>query len=225
MNKETIEDKPNLIGILTQPTQEFLKIKQRPVIWVPLIIVSLIMMIGGIVTALNIDYTNDPEIQEAILLFDMDESLMIQFSAILAGVGNFILPGITALISTIIYLVIAMIIKKPVSFSQLFSMNTHIMLISALSVLLNGLLSIVLTGDSTVLFTSLAAIIQTDNIVLEKALSMLEIFTIWGLVLTIIGLQKVANFSKQVAVIIVVGFYLISLSFSVFTGWITTLSI
>lgn len=224
-NEEINNEKPKLLGMLTQPTEEFLKIKRQPVIWVPLIIVSLIMTIGGIITALNIDYTNDPEIQEAIQLFGMDESFMIQLSAIIIGVGNFIRPAITALISTIIYLVIALVIKKPVSFSQLYSMNVYILFISALSVLLNGLLSIVLTGDPTILFTSLAGTLQTDNIMLEKVLAMIEIFTIWGLVLTIIGLQKVANFSKRAAISIVIGFYLFSMLISLLTGWITTLNL
>lgn len=222
---EIIVEKPKLLGMITNPTEQFLKIKQNPVIWVPLIIVSLLMMVGAILTALNIDFTSDPKLQESIEVLGLDEGLMIQLSAVFAGLGSLFLPGLTALISTVIYLVIAMVIKKPVSFSQLFSMNTYILFISALSVLVNGLLSFVLTGESTLLFTSLAAIIQTDNLMIESVLSMVEIFTIWGLILTMIGLQKVANFSKRVSVIIVGGFYLLSILFSLFSVWITTLNI
>lgn len=222
---EIIAEKPKLLGMITNPTEQFLKIKQNPVIWVPLIIVSLLMMVGAILTALNIDFTSDPKLQESIEVLGIDEGLMVQLSAVFAGLGSLFLPGLTALISTVIYLVIAMVIKKPVSFSQLFSMNTYILFISALSVLVNGLLSFVLTGESTLLFTSLAAIIQTDNLMIESVLSMVEIFTIWGLILTMIGLQKVANFSKRVSVIIVGGFYLLSILFSLFSVWITTLNV
>src|SRR5699024_12559094 len=114
-------------------------------------------------------------------------------------------------IFTIIYLVIAKIIKKAVSFSQLYSMNVYVLFISAIDVLFTALLSFVLSGDSTIMFTSLAAMIQTDNLMVESVLSMIELFAIWGLILTIIGLQTVANFSKKFAITIVVGFYILSL--------------
>lgn len=197
MNEKEVEEKPKILGMVTQPTVQFKKIKQNPVIWMPLIIISLLMMVGAFITAMNIDYSNNPEIQEAIEVIGIDEDVMIRSGAILAGLGNLILPGITALITTVIYLVISKVIKKQVSFSQLFSMNTYILFISAIGVLLNGLLSTVLTGDTSTLFTSLAYVIPTDNIMLENVFAMIEIFTIWGLVLTIIGLQIVANFSKK----------------------------
>lgn len=222
---EKTGEKPKLFGMITRPVEQFLKIKQNPVIWVPLIIISLLMMVGATLTALNIDFTHDPALQESIEVLGVDERMMIQLSALLAGLGSLFLPGIRALISTIIYIIIAKIIKKPVSFSQLFSMNTYILLISALGVLVNGLLSFILIGNASISFTSLAAIIQTDNLALESVFNMIEVFTIWGLVLTIIGLQKVANFSKRISVIIVVGFYLLSLLFNLFSGWIMTLNI
>lgn len=225
LNSELPEEKPKLLGMIVNPTEQFLKLKKTPVIWVPLIIISLLMMVGATVTALNVDYANDPELQESIEMLGIDEGLMIKFSAMFVGLGSLFIPGLTALISTIIYLVVAQVIKKPVSFSQLYSMNIYIFFISALSVLFNALLSFVLTGDSTVMFTSLAAIVQTDSLMIKSMFSMIEIFTIWGLILTIIGLQKVANFSKRAAIIIVVGFYVLSLLFNLFTGWIATLNI
>lgn len=225
LNSETIEEKPKLLGMITRPTEQFLKLKQNPVIWVPLLIISLLMMVGATITALNADYANDPSLQESIDMLGIDEGLMIKFSAILVGLFSLFIPGLTALVSTLIYLVVAFAIKKPVSFSQLYSMNVYILFITALSVLFNALLSFVLTGDSTVMFTSLAAIIQTDNLMIKSMFSMIEIFTIWGLILTIIGLQKVANFSKRSAIIIVIGFYVLSLLFNLFTGWLATLNI
>ncbi len=223
MNKKEVEEKPKILGMVTQPTAQFKKIKQNPVIWMPLIIISLLMMVGAFITAMNIDYSNNPEIQEAIEVIGIDEDVMIKSGAILAGLGNLIIPGIIALISTVIYLVISKVIKKQVSFSQLFSMNIYILFISAIGVILNGLLSTVLTGDSSILFTSLAFVIPTDNIMLENIFAMIEIFTIWGLILTVIGLQIVANFSKKASLIIVIGFYILSLLFRLFSDWIATM--
>ncbi len=230
MNEEVFhnnqnEEKPKLLGMLMQPSTEFIKIKQNPVIWKPLIIISILMMIAGVMTALNIDYTNDPEIQEAIQILGMDERFMLKISALLAGVANLIIPGLTALITTVIYLVIAKVIKKPISFKQLYSMNTYILFISAIGMIVNGLLSMIITKDPSVVLTSLAAVIQTDNMMIKNVLIMVEFFAIWGLVLTIIGLQKVAGFSKVTATSFVLGFYILSLLFNLFGGWVTTLNI
>ncbi len=224
-NHDQNKEKPKLLGMLMQPSREFIKIKQNPVIWKPLIIISILMMTGGVMTALNIDYTNDPEIQEAIQIFGMNEDLLIKISALLAGVGNLIIPALTALITTVIYLVIAKVIKKPITFKQLYSMNTHILFISAIGMIVNGLLSMIITKDPSIVLTSLAAVIQTDNLMIKNVLIMVEFFAIWGLVLTIIGLQKVAGFSKVTAIGFVLGFYILSLLFNLFGGWVTTLNI
>src|SRR5699024_4170567 len=192
MNQEDVKDtlpkeKPKLLGMVTNPTEQFLKLKNTPFIWVPLIIISLLMMIGATITALNIDYANDAELQESIEMLGIDEGLMIKFSAILVGLGSLFIPGLTALISTIIYLVFAIVIKKPVSFSQLYSMNVYIVFITSIGVLFKVLLLFVKTADSTVIFTCLAANIQTDNVMITRFLSMVEVFTVLGLILTIIS--------------------------------------
>src|SRR5690625_5751064 len=70
------------------------------------------MMLGTTITALNVDYANDPELQESIEMLGIDEDVMIKSAAILAGIGSLFIPGFTALISTIIYLVIAKIIDR-----------------------------------------------------------------------------------------------------------------
>src|SRR5699024_1176809 len=145
-------------------------------------------------TALNVDYANDPELQESIEMLGIDEDVMIKSAAILAGIGSLFIPGFTALISTIIYLVITKIIKKAVSFSQLYSMNVYVLLISAIGVLFNALLSYVLSGHSTFMFTSLAAMMQTDNLMLESVMTVIELFAICVLILTNIGLETVAIF-------------------------------
>src|SRR5699024_1627453 len=138
-----------------------------PVIWKPLIIISILMMIAGVMTALNIDYTNDPEIQEAIQILGMDDRFMLKISALLAGVANLIIPGLTALITTVIYLVIAKVIKKPSSFEQLYSMQTYTLLSSVIDSIATDLLSMMITIDAAVVLTRCAAVIQTDNMMIK----------------------------------------------------------
>src|SRR5699024_12688027 len=96
---------------------------------------------------------------------------------------------------------------------------------SSFRIIVNGLHSMIKTKDPTLYLISLAAVIQTDNMMIKNVLIMVEFFAIWGLVLTIIGLQKVAGFSKVTATSFVLGFYILSLLFNLFGGWVTTLNI
>src|SRR5690625_7907507 len=106
-NNGTIDEKPKLLGMITRPTEQFIKLKQQPIIWVPLIIISLLMMLGTTITALNVDYANDPELKESIEMLGIDDVVMIMSAEILAGIGRLFIHGITIFISSLIYLVIS----------------------------------------------------------------------------------------------------------------------
>src|SRR5699024_6978535 len=110
-NNGTIDEKPKLLGMITRPTEQFIKLKQQPIIWVPLIIISLLMMLGTTITALNVDYANDPELQESIEMLGIDEDVMIKSAALLAGIGSLFIIGFTDIISTFFYLVLAIVLK------------------------------------------------------------------------------------------------------------------
>src|SRR5699024_12839024 len=111
-NNGTIDEKPKLLGMITRPTEQYIKLKQQPIFWVPLIIIRLLMMLGTTITALNLEYANDPELQESIEMLGIDEDVMIKSAAILARIGSLYTSGFTAFIYTSIFLVIARIIIK-----------------------------------------------------------------------------------------------------------------
>src|SRR5699024_4018173 len=116
------------------------------------------------ITALNVDYANDPELHESIEMLGIDEDVMIKSAAILAGIGSLFILGFTALISTIIYLVIAKIIKKALSFSQLYSMNGYVLF--------------VLSGDYIIMCTRLAETIREDTVMVESVVFVIKLIGI-----------------------------------------------
>ena len=117
------------------------------------------------------------------------------------------------LIATVIYLIIAKIARSEVSFKQLFSMNTYIMMISALSMILNGIGVALLGGTAGTMYTSLGSLIGAEG-TMGALLTSIEVFAIWGMILQAIGLQKVANFSKGLAWTIVIVFFAIGIIFT-----------
>ena len=79
-------------------------------------------------------------------------------------------------------------------------------MISALGILLNGLIFMILqVGDPEVYITSLNSIVHAEG-VLGAFLGIVEVFSIWSLIITGIGLQVVAKFSKGLSWSIVVAF-------------------
>ncbi|WP_404333205.1 hypothetical protein [Mesobacillus maritimus] len=130
--------------------------KERPKIWAPLGIVTLLFILGMWLTSLGLELGLEgiPEEELAIA------QAVGTFTLILAGI---ISPIFGAFISTLIYLLISKIPGSGVTFKQLFSMNTHLMMISALSILVNGLGIALFGGTAEIMFTSLGSIIEVEG--------------------------------------------------------------
>ncbi|CAH2713437.1 Membrane protein YknW [Neobacillus rhizosphaerae] len=204
-NLDTKKQSPKLLGMFTSPSEQFERIKQNPKIWVPLIIISILYAIGMTLMALSMDAEaligeGIPEDQAEIILVVTKVTMMVM------GIFS---PIIGILISSAIQLVIAKIANSPVSFKQLFSMNTYIMIIGAVGLILNMAVSYAIGGSPEIYTTSLGGLLNQKTIVYNS----IEVFKLWGVVLTAIGLHKTGRFSKGLAWTIAIAFFLISIGF------------
>lgn len=211
MSEETKVEKPSLLGMIWSPSEQFERIKQRPIIWGAMIIVTILTIIGMWLMSLGVEISD----VEGLEGFSPEDLAGIKiFSQIMMVVTGLFTPIFVVLISSAIYLLIAKIARSEVTFKQLFSMNTYIMMISALSVIVNGIISaFVGMGDSDQLFTSLGSLMNVEG-AMGGLFNSLEVFTIWGVILTAMGLHKVANFSKGLAWTIAIAFFVISVIFA-----------
>jgi hypothetical protein len=204
-NLDTKKQSPKLLGMFTSPSEQFERIKQNPKIWVPLIIISILYAIGMTLMALSMDAetligAGIPEDQAEIILVVTKVTMMVM------GIFS---PIIGILISSAIQLVIAKIANSPVSFKQLFSMNTYIMIIGAVGLILNMAVSYAIGGSPEIYTTSLGGLLNQKTIVYNS----IEVFKLWGVVLTAIGLHKTGRFSKGLAWTIAIAFFLIAIGF------------
>lgn len=200
------KEKPSLFGMFTNPGQQFERIKENPKIWVPLIIVSIIYAIGTIFMALSIDATTliDQGVPEDQV------NLILTFTKVSVAVTGILSPIFGVLISSAIQLAIAKIASSPVTFKQLFSMNTFIMIIGAIGLVLNMVIRYAIGGNFEVYITSLAGLLNQDK---AGFLGSIEVFGIWTLILTALGLHKTGQFSKGLAWTIAIIFFLIGIGF------------
>src|SRR5699024_3465160 len=84
----------------------------------------------------------------------------------------------------LLFLLAAKIVKAPVTFKKLFSMNTFIYVIGLFGGILNGLIFLLADGSSNAKdYTSLNSLVNMDG-PLGRLLSELDIFNIWVLILS-----------------------------------------
>ena len=120
-----------------------------------MLIVTILYLIGSTITAVTMKV-------EDFMLPEMSTQEAEMFAAIgktTAAVTGFLLPIITILISTVIYLIIVKIAKKDTTFKQLFSTNTFIMVIGAVGLILNSLIIAAIDGKAGIFITSLAGLL------------------------------------------------------------------
>lgn len=209
MSEEVKVKNPSIWGMIWSPTEQFERIKERPKIWGALAIVTVLFVIGMYLTSLG-----DPMVIEGMPEIPEEELAAVSmFTTITMIITGLFTPIFGVLIATVIYLIIAKIARSEVSFKQLFSMNTYIMMISALSMILNGIGVALLGGTAGTMYTSIGSLIGAEG-TMGALLTSIEVFAIWGMILQAIGLQKVANFSKGLAWTIVIVFFAIGIIFT-----------
>lgn len=215
MSEETKVQNPSLLGMITNPTEQFERIKERPKIWIAMIIITILFVIGTWLTTLGMDIAGEMEGMEGMELDEESIAMVQTFAAIGSAVGALFIPIFTVLISSFIYWVIAKIVKSEVSFKQLFSMNTYILIISAIGLIINGAIMAIVgvnMDNPDAMFTSLGSLVSSGGI-FGVILNSIEVFQIWVVVLTAIGLNKVAEFSKGLAWTIAIVFFVIGIVF------------
>ncbi|MBV7504036.1 YIP1 family protein [Bacillus sp. sid0103] len=204
---KTMNENPKLMGMFTSPGVQFERIKQSPKVWVPLFIISILYVIGMAFMALSMDANT--LIEQGVPEDQVD--LVLTITKVTVAVTGIIAPIIGVLISSAIQLAIARMASSTVSFKQLLSMNTFIMIIGAAGLILNMGIRYAIGGDPEIYITSLAGLLNQEK---AGVLGSIEIFGIWSAVLTALGLHKTAQLSKGLAWTVAIIFFLISIGFA-----------
>jgi hypothetical protein len=214
MEEGTVQTKkPSLFRMIFSPGKQFERIREKPVIWLPLILLSLLAMIVAIFVTMNIDYA-------AISGMEMsaeEEEMTKIFAVIVGALGGLFGTPISYFIFAGILFGIAKIAKSTVTFKQMFSLMIFVSFISMIGQILNQLIIVAIDGDPYIMLTSLNSFIGADG-ALGAVLGVIEVFSIWYYILLAIGLVKVANLSKPAAYIITILFFSLSLIIAAISG-------
>lgn len=206
-------EKPSLLGIVMDAEKQFVKIRNNPRIIGALIIITLIFVIGTVMQMSYADPSTLIDDELAGIIEPGQEHIAYMLALFGSGIAALFMPTIIILFSTFVYWIVSKIVKSHVSFKQLFSMNTYILFINAIGVFINGLFVASTGRDSGFILTNLGSYVQGDSM-FGSILSNIELFSIWALILTALGLQIVARFSKKAAWTVTIGLFLIGIVFS-----------
>src|SRR5690625_4382934 len=202
---------PSLLGMIWNPIEQFKRIRQRPKLLVAIIVVTLLTLFASLFTIGDI---------EAMLADDLvglsaDEMLIFTVvTQITVVIASLFAPVIVMLITASIYMLIAKATSRTVPFKTLFSMVAYIMVITVIGSLVNVTIGSFITGyQLDIPLTSVNIFVGAEGVT-GLLLSSIEIFAIWQIVLSAIGLQIVARFSRGLAwtVVIVINVIVISIS-------------
>lgn len=214
MDENELDNKtPSLIGMITNPKRQFKIIKQNPILLSTIIVVTIIFVVGTMVQMTNIPANEMMDAELEAILGSESEKVVHMLNLLGGGIAGLFMPVIIALFSSFIYWIVAKLIKSNVTFRQLLSMNIYILFISAIGLLLNGVIVMISGGSTNMMVTSLSIFVQ-NNPMLEAILMNFELFAIWSLILTALGLQIVAQFSKTTAWVVTILFFFIGIVFS-----------
>ncbi|MEO0085823.1 MAG: Yip1 family protein [candidate division WOR-3 bacterium] len=210
-----------MLDIFTAPSTAFARLKEKPAWLLPLIL-ALVASIA--VSTLRVHFVDWTE-QRAVAVEKMRERNMTdeQIEQALAGMEKFQtnpllrygLPAVGALLTgiiavlfiTVVYNVCLPLLGASPSFKRTFAVVTNAGLVAVPSAILNGLL--ILLRRSAEASTSLLAFFPAFRTgFLAVILSRVELFAIWQLFLTGLGLKVVHDIKGSRSWLLVVGLYI-----------------
>ncbi|CAM3949372.1 Yip1 family protein [Bacillus paramycoides] len=214
LNTQDVGAKPSLFGMITSPGVQFERMKTSNAVWGAfLILVLLGGLIGGFAAYV---YSLTPE------AIKINKELGVTIPAAMTygmgfGVGAFGM-AFSFLLSAVVYKVLMMFMSNDTSYKKLLAITVYSSVISLLGVLINTILAFILGGSAQEMYTGLGPVFTSSSGVVKGIVSKFEVFTIWGYVVTWLGLQITAGLSKKQATIITIVFFVLTLGLGALQG-------
>ncbi|MGN5652494.1 Yip1 family protein [Bacillus sp. Brlt_9] len=206
--------KPSLLGMITSPGLQFERMKTSNAVWGAFWILTVL---GGLVAGFAAYvYSLTPE----AIKFNKDLGVTVSpemtfgtgvvFGAIGMAIGFFV--------SAAVYKVLMMLMSNDTSYKKLLAITVYSSIISLIGLLINTILAFVLGGSGQEMYTGLGPIFASSGGALKGIANSIEVFTIWGFVITWLGLQITAGLSKKKATILMVVFFILTIGFGAVKG-------
>lgn len=207
-------EKPSLFGMITSPGVQFERMKTSNAVWGAFwLLVLLGGLIGGFAAYV---YSLTPEAIELNKELGVTVSVGMTYGMGF-GVGALGM-GFSFLLSAVVYKVLMVFMSNDTSYKKLLAITVYSSVISLIGVLINIILAYILGGSGQEMYTGLGPIFASSSGVVKGIVSKFEVFTIWGYVVTWLGLQITAGLTKKQATIITIVFFVLTLGIGALQG-------
>ncbi|PFE00008.1 hypothetical protein COE15_20225 [Bacillus cereus] len=208
-------EKPSLLGMITSPGLQFERMKNSDAVWGTF---WLMTVLGGVMgTLMSYLYSKDPAsiatnkelgFDEVPLVFTLGGGFL--FSALVII--------ITFFLGAVVYKVLMMFMSNDTPYKKLLTITVYSSVITVLGGIINMVIAFILGGNGQEMYTGLGPVFASTGGVVHGILKQFEIFAIWGLVVTGLGLHITAGLSKKQATILVIVFFILTLGFGAIGG-------
>ena len=215
-----------IIGVLFSPDATFASIARRPDWVIPLALIVVLALVNGILVSPHIDF-GAPAREAMAQNKNMTQEQMDRAERMSVGMGK-VAKFIAPVITVIVFLVVAGALLLAVrlmggegDFKQAFSVTCYAWLPNVLQsiiltivILAKGLTGINPQTIPTILLSNLGFIVDMKTQPMAFALlSSLDLFTIWVVVLLVIGFAYVGRISKTKSAVAVVALWAVTVCF------------
>ncbi|PGP03445.1 hypothetical protein CN995_13685 [Bacillus cereus] len=209
--------KPSLLRMITSPGEQFERMKTKSPVWGTFVL----FVILGTIIATAVSYLTLISTPELAKELNGEAGAMVKGFTLGGGalvgllgtpIGLFIAAGF--------YKIIMMFMSNDTPYMKILSIYLYANLVYYIGGLLNAGLGFIFDGNGTDVYTSLAPLFEQGTVAHGIA-SSIEIFNIWSLILTGLGLHIVAGLSKKQATILIVIFFILTIAFGVVRGLVS----
>lgn len=206
--------KPSLLGLFTNPTEQFERLREKPIVAIPMVIVFLMMLAGTVLTLAGMDFAAEMQKYGGTV---GDQKTFETITWIIGIIGIIFTFLGSIFLGALILWGCAKIAGSSVKYKQMLSMASFTLFISNIGMVIHGLVVFFTDVNSTMAVTSLKSIIPAEEPV-ASILAPFEVFSIWSYILLAIGFQKVAGLSKKASWTITIIIFAIMLIISFLGG-------
>lgn len=207
-------EKPSLFGMITSPSLQFERMRTNAPVWGAFFLMAVL---GGLIGAIAAYLASmDPATiaQNKKLGIEMNPAMALGSGFVLL----FIITIVTFFIGAAVYKILIMFMGNDTSYKKLLAITVYSSIITILGGIINIGLAWILGGNGQEMYTGLGSLFASTGGVAYGIAKSIEVFTIWGLVVTGLGLHITAGLSKKQATILVVIFFIISLGLGAVGG-------
>ncbi|PFI51411.1 hypothetical protein COI73_04550 [Bacillus cereus] len=206
--------KPSIFGMVTSPGLQFERMKTKSPVWGGFF---LFLLMGTILSAAvaYLGLLNTPEL--AKLVKDDTTGIMKWTTIGFGAIGGLVGTAVGLFVVAGFYKVIMMFMSNDTPYMKILSIYIYANVVFYVGSLLNVALGYILGGNGADKYTSLGPLFEQGTLAYGIG-SAFEVFNIWSLILTGLGLHIVAGLSKKQAIILISIFFILTIGFSMLGG-------